>query len=137
MEMGFPRVPDPLNDYHMVLIGCGTYGFVGLCMLNSCLIVSFPFLLLYGFMQPMGYGPKEGDNLTARLHVTCPGPGSTCFIYSRLALSLRSLAIILLTITTMHYSTLLTSTFATVSTDIPSYEAIHGCMPLQMERNEN
>jgi hypothetical protein len=34
--------------------------------------------------------------VTARLHVTCPGPGNTV-LYSRLATSLRSLAIILLT----------------------------------------
>jgi len=69
-----------------------------------------------------------GDAVTARLHVTCPGPGNTSFIYSRLATSLRSLAIIL----PWYYSTILTSTCATVSTDIPSYEAIHGRMPLQM-----
>jgi hypothetical protein len=96
VEVEFPRAPDPPNGYHMVLIGCGTYGFVRLRTLNSCLIVSFPFLLLYGFMQPRGSAPKEGDNVTARLHVTCPGPGNTSFIYSRLATSLRSLAIILL-----------------------------------------
>ena len=75
---------------------------------------------------PQGSAPKEGDNVTARLHVTCPGPGNTSFRYSRLAMSLRSLAIIL----PLYYSTVLTSTCATVSTDIPSYEAIHGRMPL-------
>jgi len=91
----FPRAPDPPNGYHTVLIGCGTYGFVRLRTLNSCLIVSFPFLLLYGFMQPRGSAPKEGDNVMARLYVTCPGPGNT-LLYSRLATSLRSLAIILL-----------------------------------------
>jgi len=48
-------------------------------------------------------------------------------LYSWLATSLRSLAIIL----PLYYSTILTSTCATVSTDIPSYEAIHGRMPLQ------
>jgi len=37
-------------------------------------------LLLYGFMQPRRSAPKEGDNVTARLHVTCPGPGNTRFI---------------------------------------------------------
>jgi len=41
---------------------------------------SFAFLLLYGFMQPRGSAPKEGDNVMARLHVTCPGPGNTRFI---------------------------------------------------------
>jgi hypothetical protein len=64
--------------------------------------------------------------VTARLHVTCPGQGNTSFIYSRLATSLRSLAIMI----PLYYSTILTSTFATVSTDIPSYEAIHERTPL-------
>jgi hypothetical protein len=54
------------------------------------------FLLLCGFMQPWGSAPKQGDNVMARLHVTCPVPGHTRLIYSRLATSLRSLAIILL-----------------------------------------
>ena len=39
-----------------------------------------PFLLLYGFMQPRGSAPKEGDNVMAWLYVTCPGPGNTRFI---------------------------------------------------------
>ena len=47
-------------------------------------------------------------------------------LYNRLATNLRSLAIIL----PIYYSTILTSTCATVSIDIPSYEAIHGRMPL-------
>ena len=62
----------------------------------------------------------------AGLHVTCPGPGNTCLIYSQLVTSLRSPAIIL----RLYYSTILTSTFATVSTDIPSNEDIHGRMPV-------
>jgi hypothetical protein len=85
---------------------------------------SFPTLVRNN--APQGSEPKEGDNVMARLHVTCPGPGNTRIIYSRLATSLRSLAII----SRLHYSTILISTCATVSTDIPSYEAIHGCMPL-------
>ena len=93
VEVEFPRVPDLPNGYHMVLIGCGTYGFVHLRTLTGCLIVSF--LLLYRYMQPRGSGPNERDNVTARLYVTCPGPGNTRFIYSRVATSLRSLAIIL------------------------------------------
>jgi len=78
----------------LVLIGCGTYGFICLHTLNCCLIDSFSFLLLYGFMQPRESAPKEGDNVTALLHVTCPGPGNTLNIYSWLTMSLRSLAII-------------------------------------------
>ena len=46
VEVEFPRAPDPPNGYHMVLIGCGTYGFVRLRTLNGCLIVSFPTLVL-------------------------------------------------------------------------------------------
>jgi hypothetical protein len=76
----FPRTPDPPNGYDTVLIGCETYGFVRLCKLNGCLIVSFPVLLLYGIMQPMGSAPTERDNVMARLHMTCPGPGNTRFI---------------------------------------------------------
>jgi hypothetical protein len=56
-----------------VLIGCGTYGFVRLRTLNCCLIVSIPFLILYGIMQPRGSEPKEGDNVMARLHVPSAG----------------------------------------------------------------
>jgi len=102
VEVEFPRAPDPPNRYHTVLIGCGTYGFVHLRTLHGCLVVSF--LLLYGFMQPRGSAPKEGDNVMARLHVTCPGPGNTSFIYSRLATSLRSLAIILLNYLILLYT---------------------------------
>jgi hypothetical protein len=40
------------------------------------------FLLLYGIMQPRGSAPKEGDDVMARLHVTCPRPGNTSFILS-------------------------------------------------------
>jgi len=94
----FPRAPDQPNDYHMVLIGCGTYWFVRLHTLNGCFIVSY--LQLYRFMQPRRCPPKEGDNVTARLHFTGPGPGNISVIYSRLATSLRSLAIILHTLTT-------------------------------------
>jgi len=94
VEVDFPCTLDPPNGYHTVLIGCGTYGFVHLRTLNGCLVVSF--LLLYGIMQPRGSAHKEGDNVTARLHIACLGPGNTIFIYSQLATSLRSLAIILL-----------------------------------------
>ena len=38
------------------------------------------FVLLYGIMQPRGSAPKEGDNVMARLHVTCQGPGNPRFI---------------------------------------------------------
>ena len=78
MEVEFPCALDPPIGYHMLLIICGTYCFVNLSTLNCCLIVSF--LLLYGFLQRKGSAPKEGDNVTARLRVTCPGPGNTSFI---------------------------------------------------------
>jgi len=57
----------------------------------------------------------------------------TTALYSRLATSLRSLPIIL----PLYYSTILTSTFATFSTDIPSYEAIHRRMLLHYYRSDN
>jgi hypothetical protein len=80
VEVEFPHAPDPPNGYHTVLIGSGTYWFVRLCTLNCCLIVSFPFLLLFGFMHPRGSAPTEGDNVMAQQYVTCPGPGNNHFI---------------------------------------------------------
>jgi len=86
----------------------------------------FPFLLSYWFIQPWMSAPKVGDNVTARLHVMSPGPGNTSCGYSRLTTSLRYLAIIL----SVYYPTPLKFTFATVSTDLRSYQARHGRMPL-------
>jgi len=78
VELEFPPALDPPNGYHMVVIGCGTYGFVHLCMLNVCLDVSF--LLLYGFIQPRWSASNEGDNVMAGLYVTCAGTGNTPLI---------------------------------------------------------
>jgi len=36
----------------------------------------FPSFLLYWLWQPRRSALKERDNVTARLHVTCPGPGN-------------------------------------------------------------
>ena len=80
VEVEFPRAPDPPNGYHMVLLSCGTYALVHLRTWNGCLIVSFHFLRLYGFIQRRGSAPTEGDNVMARLYVTCPGPGNSCCI---------------------------------------------------------
>jgi hypothetical protein len=33
-------------------------------------------------MQRRGSAAKERDNVIAQLHVTCPGLGNNCFIYS-------------------------------------------------------
>ena len=71
--------------------------------------------------------------LPAQLYVMCPGPGNICFAYSQPATSLRSLVIIF----PLYYSIILTSTFATVSTDIPSCQAIHRFMPLHYYRTYN
>jgi len=60
VEVEFPRAPDPQNGYHMALIGGTTYGFVPLRTLSCCLIVYFPFLLLYGFMLPRVSAPIDG-----------------------------------------------------------------------------
>lgn len=45
----------------------GTNGFLYLHILNGCLIVSFLFLLMYGFIKPRMSAPKKGDNITALL----------------------------------------------------------------------
>jgi len=58
VEVEFPCAPDPLNGYHMVLIGCGTYGFVRLRTLNGCLIVSF--YSYTGLCSPGGLHLKRG-----------------------------------------------------------------------------
>jgi hypothetical protein len=81
-------------------------------------------------------GKRRIDIHISRCHTICNGTAAWCVqgrvipaVYSRLATSFRSLVIIL-TYLPLYYSTIWTSTFATVSTDIPSYEAIHGRMPL-------
>ena len=74
VEVEFRRAPDLPNGYHIVPIAFGIHGFVHLHTLNSCLIVFFPFPLLYGFIQPKRPAPNEGDNVMAWLHVTWPGP---------------------------------------------------------------
>jgi hypothetical protein len=68
--------------------------------------------------------------VTVRLHITSPGPGNTSCMYSAHYEPLISSDNLTLSNFPLYYSTILTSTFATVSTDIPSYEAIHGHMPL-------
>jgi hypothetical protein len=60
VEVEFPCAPDPPNGYHMVLIGCETYGFVCLRTLNSDLIVSFPFYSCTGLCSPGGLHLKRG-----------------------------------------------------------------------------
>jgi hypothetical protein len=82
VEVEFRCVPYPQNGYHTVLIGCGTYGFLRLRMLNGYLIDFFTSQLLYRFMQPRGSAPKVGDNIMAQLNMPCPGPGNTRSILS-------------------------------------------------------
>jgi len=60
VEVEFPRVPDPPNGYHMVLIGCGTYGFVRLHTLNGNLIVVMLFYSCTGLCSPGGLHLKRG-----------------------------------------------------------------------------
>ena len=40
--------------------------------------LAFPTLVR--FIKPRRSASKEGDNVTARLQVTCPGPGNTRFV---------------------------------------------------------
>jgi hypothetical protein len=44
-------------------------------LLFHCLFL-FPCILLYWGWQHRRSGSKERDNVTAWLHVTCPGPGN-------------------------------------------------------------
>jgi len=127
VEGEFLGAPDQLNGYHVILIGGGTNGFIGLHTLNGCLMVSFPFLLLYRFVQPTESVSTEGENIFPRLHMMFPGPGNTCSMNSLLTIRLWSLVIILLALS-LYFSTLLTSKFAMVLTDVPFYKAIHRCM---------
>jgi len=60
VEVEFPRAPDPLNGYHTVLIGCGTYGFVRLHTLNGYLIVFIRFYSCTGLCSPGGLHLKRG-----------------------------------------------------------------------------
>jgi len=60
VEVEFPRAPDPPNGYHMVLIGCGTYGFVRLRTLNGYLIVVIFFYSCTGLCSPGGLHLKRG-----------------------------------------------------------------------------
>ena len=93
--------------------------------LLDCILL---FHLFSRFMRLRGSASKVGDNVMARLHIMCPGPGNTSSIYNRIPTGLRSLAIILC----LSNSTIMTSTIASVCTNIASYEAIHRCMPLQL-----
>jgi hypothetical protein len=60
VEVEFPRAPDPPNGYHMVLIGCGTCGFVRLRTLNGYLIVSILFYSCTGLCSRGGLHLKWG-----------------------------------------------------------------------------
>jgi hypothetical protein len=53
----------------VVMVGCGTYGFIWLYMWNGSFIVSFPFLLLYHIIQRRGSALGDRDKIT-RLHMT-------------------------------------------------------------------
>jgi len=62
---------------------------VGLMSSYDCvhrMIVSFmfpfPSSFLYWLWQPRRSAPKERDNVMARSHVTCPGPGNPHFIWA-------------------------------------------------------
>jgi len=54
-----------------------TIAYVG-CLFHS--LFPFPSHHLYWLSQPRRSAPKEGDNVTAWLHVTCPGPGNPRYI---------------------------------------------------------
>jgi hypothetical protein len=60
VEVEFPIARDPPNGYHMVLIGCGTYGFARLHTLNGYLIVVILFYSCMGLCSPGGLHRKRG-----------------------------------------------------------------------------
>ena len=60
VEVEFPCAPDPPNGYHTVLIGCGTYGFVRLRMLNSYLIIVILFYSCTELCSPGGLHLNRG-----------------------------------------------------------------------------
>jgi len=98
--------------------------FVHVGWLFHC-ILSFP-TLVWVLCSAGGLHLKSG--IMYRHGCTWRVQGRVTFaLYSQLSTSLRSLPIIL----PSYYSTILTSMCATVSTDIPSYQAIHECIPLQ------
>jgi hypothetical protein len=125
VEVEFPHVTDPTNDYHMVLIRCGTYGFLPLRILKGYLIVVILLYSCTGLCSTGGLHLKRGIMYWHGCTLRVQGQVSPAS-YRRVAKSLRSLAIIL----PLNHSTVLTSTFATITRDIPSYEAIHGRMHL-------
>ena len=78
----------------VVPIGSRTFDFIRVRTRYDCLMFAslfFPFLSLVWFMQPRRSAPKEGDNVTAARDLG----RVMAILYSRLATSLRSLAIIL------------------------------------------
>jgi len=105
VEVEFPRAPDPPKGYCTVPIGSGTFEFVRVHTWHDCSML--PLLSLVRLMQPRRSAPKERDNVTVARY----SGRVTAIPYSRLATSLRSLAIIL----PIHLHLLsLVSTFATV-----------------------
>ena len=105
VDVEFPRAPDPLKGYCTVSIGSESFEFVRVRTRHARLML--PSLISCTVMQPRRSAPDERDNVTA-----AHDPGRvTAILYSRLATSLRSLAIIL----PIHLHILsLASTFATI-----------------------
>ena len=95
--------------------------------------ISSPKLSKYPL--PIGLHP-EGCG-TGQLHMTCPGPGNTCFTYSRHVVSIWYLVLILpyLTYRLLYHFTI--TTCATVSIDTPPYEGIHRNMRWHYHRSYN
>jgi hypothetical protein len=60
VKVEFPHTPDQPNGYHMVLIGCGTYGFVRLHKLNGYSIVVILFYTCTGLCSPGSLHLKRG-----------------------------------------------------------------------------
>jgi len=105
-EVEFPPALNPPKGYRTVPIGSGTFEFVRVRTRHD-MFNAFLFISLVRFMQPRRFAPTERDNVTA-----ARDQGRvTAILYSRQAMSLRSLAIILPI--PLHLLSL-ASTFATV-----------------------
>jgi len=88
-----------------------------------------PFLLFYGFILPRRSAPKKGDNVMARLHVTCPGPGNPHIIslacHEPLNSSVKLILILLYNLDIHVYSCIYWYTFLWCHTWVYAFTIYH------------
>jgi len=108
MELEYPCALDPAKGRPWAVpISSGTNDFVLVCTLHECITLSLLSFSLVQSMQPTNSAPKLRDNVM----VTCDCGYVITILYSRLAMRLWSVAIII----HIHlYLILLESTFETI-----------------------